>query len=123
MSPPEFLMNNVPQWQIQKFRELWEKTLTGSQRVMSWRRHGKTQTQEALSALQQVFRAVGSDEAISLVVEGCEVMRFEGGGRIYARGELVDDNVGVYREFLAWLHKAQRHQQGEGGPASLGALG
>jgi len=40
---------------------------------------------------------------ITLLTESEEVMRFDPGGRITIRGEVVDDNAAVYRAFREWL--------------------
>ena len=35
-----------------------------------------------------------------------EVLRFEPNGRVYVRGELVDDNMDVYAALLDWGHQS-----------------
>ena len=35
-----------------------------------------------------------------------EVMRFKPDGRVYVRGELVDDNMTIYKVFKTWLETA-----------------
>lgn len=40
------------------------------------------------------------------LANGSEVMRFEPDGRCFVRGELVDNNVEVYKAFRSWLAQA-----------------
>jgi len=42
--------------------------------------------------------------ATSLDIGGVEVLRFEDGGKIFVRGEEVDNNKEVYRAFQQWLY-------------------
>lgn len=43
---------------------------------------------------------------IIFTADGNEMMRFESDGKVYIRGELVDDNLEVYKAFAEWFSKA-----------------
>jgi hypothetical protein len=38
-----------------------------------------------------------------LLADGREMMRFDHDGKVYVRGEQVDDNQGIYFHFRRWL--------------------
>ena len=41
-----------------------------------------------------------------LLADGREMMRFDHDGKVYVRGEEVDDNREIYRHFRRWLQIA-----------------
>jgi len=47
--------------------------------------------------------SLGEASGIILYVDDEEHIKFTVGGKIYVRGELVDDNVEVYQAFKNWL--------------------
>ncbi|KKM14367.1 hypothetical protein LCGC14_1706830 [marine sediment metagenome] len=52
----------------------------------------------------------GSGEPSGSIVfelaDGREMMRFDDDGKVYVRGESVDDNQGIYMHFRRWLELA-----------------
>lgn len=62
----------------------------------------------------RIKRIVGTglNDNLSLWVGDKEMMRFEPDGRIFVRGEQVDDNKAVYEEFLRWLQRATKGPTG-----------
>ncbi len=40
------------------------------------------------------------------LADGREMMRFDDDGKVYVRGEQVDDNQGIYMHFRRWLQIA-----------------
>lgn len=57
----------------------------------------------------------GEDGALTFNVGETEVLRFDGDGCVYVRGEKVDDNVVVYIVFRQWLEVAARLPTPPGG--------
>ena len=47
-----------------------------------------------------------SGSIICLLADGREMMRFDHDGKVYVRGEQVDDNLGIYMHFRRWLQLA-----------------
>lgn len=43
---------------------------------------------------------------VFLLADGHEMMRFDHDGKVYVRGEQVDDNQGIYMHFRRWLQLA-----------------
>ena len=42
-----------------------------------------------------------------LLADGREMMRFDDDGKVYVRGEQVDDNQGIYMHFRRWMQLAK----------------
>ena len=47
-----------------------------------------------------------SGSIIFLLADGREMMRFDDDGKVYVRGEQVDDNQDIYMHFRRWLQLA-----------------
>ncbi len=45
----------------------------------------------------------GNAEVLAFSIGGIEVLNFARDGKVTVRGELVDDNVAVYKTLLDWL--------------------
>ncbi len=43
---------------------------------------------------------------VFLLADGREMIRFDHDGKVYVRGEEVDDNLGIYMHFRRWLEIA-----------------
>ena len=44
-----------------------------------------------------------SGNIVFLLADGREMMRFDDDGKVYVRGDQVDDNKGIYMHFRRWL--------------------
>jgi hypothetical protein len=47
-----------------------------------------------------------SGNIVFLLADGREMIRFDHDGKVYVRGELVDDNQGIYMHFRRWMQLA-----------------
>lgn len=47
-----------------------------------------------------------SGDIIFKLADGREMMRFDHDGKVYVRGEQIDDNQGIYMHFRRWLQLA-----------------
>ena len=47
-----------------------------------------------------------SGSIVFLLADGREMMRFDHDGKVYVRGDEVDDNQGIYMHFRRWLQIA-----------------
>ena len=47
-----------------------------------------------------------SGNIVFKLADGCEMIRFDHDGKVYVRGELVDDNQGIYMHFRRWMQLA-----------------
>ena len=47
-----------------------------------------------------------SGDLVFLLADGREMIRFDDDGKVYVRGEQVDDNQGIYMHFRRWLQVA-----------------
>jgi hypothetical protein len=47
-----------------------------------------------------------SGDIVFQMADGREMMRFDDDGKVYVRGEQVDDNQGIYMHFRRWLEIA-----------------
>ncbi len=47
-----------------------------------------------------------SGDIIFKLADAREMIRFDHDGKVYVRGELVDDNQGIYMHFRRWMQLA-----------------
>ena len=47
-----------------------------------------------------------SGNIVFLLEDGREMLRFDDNGKVYVRGEQVDDNQGIYFHFRRWMQLA-----------------